>query len=87
MLRTIAILISVLSATTCMTQTRSPQSLTCAEQLADLSKQYAKECAPKFGRPPACDKCPTDSASCVAKCNECKIIYEEMKKKEDQCGR
>jgi len=88
MLRFLAILlISILYASTCSAQRRDPQSLTCPEQLAELSKQYTNECAPKFGRPPACEKCPADSASCVAKCNECKIIYREMKKKEDQCGK
>jgi hypothetical protein len=87
MLRVAAIFALTLCASSSLAQNRGPQSLTCAEQLAELSKQYNAECASKFGRPPSCDKCPSDSASCVPKCNECKVIYQEMKKKEDQCGK
>lgn len=87
MLRFVALFALFLCASPSLAANRSPQSLTCAEQLAELSKQYNAECAPKFGRPPSCDKCPSDSASCTSKCNECKVIYQEMKKKEDQCGK
>jgi len=65
---------------------RRPQSLACPEQLADLTKQYAQECT-RFNRPPACDKCPSDSASCAAKCRECKIISHQVDRKTDQCGK
>jgi len=65
---------------------RRPQSLTCPEQLAELTKQYAQECT-RFNRPPACDICPTDSASCAAKCRECKIISDQIYRKTNQCGK
>lgn len=86
-LRTISFTILLLAISPCLAQGRNPQSLTCPEQLADLNKQYNRECSAKFGRPPACERCPSDSASCTTKCNECKIIYAELKKKEDKCGR
>jgi hypothetical protein len=80
---------SVLLTSACLSQQggRRPQGLTCPEQLARLSAQYATECSGRFGRPPACDRCPKDSASCATKCDECKIIDQQLKKKEDECGR
>jgi hypothetical protein len=81
-----AVFLSIVCASGCLAQARDPQSLKCAEQLAELGKQYSTECAPKFGRPPSCDACPSGSASCVAKCNECKIIHREIVKLEQKCG-
>ncbi|MGY2811951.1 hypothetical protein [Bradyrhizobium sp. USDA 4506] len=86
MRRIIAALVLTLCVSLSLAQNRSPESLTCAQQLAELGEQYNTECAPKFGRPPSCDRCPPDSTSCLPKCNECKIIYQEMKKKEGLCG-
>ena len=85
----VAILASVLFAASSLAQTkaREPQGLTCEQQLSLLSKQYGSECSGRFGRPPACERCPADSASCVAKCSECKIIDQQLKKKEDECGK
>jgi hypothetical protein len=84
----LAILVSVLLASACLAQKgREPQGLTCPEQLASLSRQYASECSGKFGRPPGCERCPAGSASCAAKCNECKIIDQQLKRKEDECGK
>jgi hypothetical protein len=82
-----AISISALSVSFCIAQSRGPEGLTCPEQLALLSRQYAPECSGRFGRPPACERCPKDSASCAAKCDECKIIDQQLKKKEDECGK
>jgi hypothetical protein len=84
----VAIAFSVLLAVSCpaRTQGREPQGLTCAQQLTLLSRQYASECAGRFGRPPVCERCPADSANCAAKCSECKIIDSQLKKKEDECG-
>jgi hypothetical protein len=85
----VAISVFVLLASSCLAQNmpRGPQGLTCREQLALLRKQYGSECSSRFGRPPACDRCPADSASCVAKCDQCRIIDQQLKNKEDECGK
>jgi hypothetical protein len=83
----VTVLASALLASPCLAQSRGPQGLTCPEQLALLTKQYGSECSGKFLRPPACERCPKGSSSCSAKCGECKIIDQQLKKKEDECGK
>jgi hypothetical protein len=81
-----ALLVVVLAGSSLAESGRSPQSLRCLEQLAVLTKQYSQGCS-RFGRPPACERCPAGSASCASKCSECKIISDQIDRKTEECGR